>query len=125
MRVARKEKENIKATEMFRAMQHEISNLPASHIFWSQFSFSFRAPISFVLLFVFCVCFTREIVTSMIFLVFETGAPPNALRYFFFILRRFLRTNTLRTHFTYFTPYDRTVRGRKILSILYRCFLNA
>lgn len=68
-------------------MQHEISNLPASHIFWSQFSFSFRAPISFVLLFVFCVCFTREIVTSMIFLVFETGAPPNALRYFFFYFK--------------------------------------
>lgn len=64
----------------------------------SQFSFPFRALISFVLLFFVFVFALNPIVTSKIFLVFGTGAL-NALRLFYF--RIFLKTDTsLRTHFT-------------------------
>lgn len=85
----------MKASDVWMAKmsRKEIrSYIPPS--FWSRFSFSFRALISFVLLF----CFVFALPDSHeqdIFSIWNRRtkrAPP------FFILRRFLRTNTSCVH---------------------------
>lgn len=100
----------MKASDVWKAKmsRKEIrSYIPPS--FWSRFSFSFRALISFVLLF----CFVFALPDSHehdIFSIWNRRTKRASAIFFFFVILRFLKTNTSCVHI--YTTHNNAVEAK-------------